>query len=119
MSKRKMVSMLLDNYPSVLVMIDATNAAVIVPSGIRSHNITLRFGRRLHPAIVDMKVDDLAISGTLDFDGVPFWCDVPWEHVHAVSTDRDGWLVIWPSAVVERRDPPAPEPAKPSLTLVP
>ena len=55
----------------------------------------LQFGYEMRVPILDLEVDDEAISGTLSFNRRPFWCRIPWNAVFAiVDEERKG--VRWP-----------------------
>ena len=61
----------------------------------------LRFGYNLSPAIVDLAVDDDAISGTLTFAGQPFRCILPWTAVYAAMVEGEQRGTVWPEDVPE------------------
>jgi stringent starvation protein B len=98
-NKRDLVEDLLGAGP-VLVHVDARNGRVRVPENFRSDpKLVLRFGYGLTPAIIDLSVDDEAISGTLTFSGVPHRCVLPWEAVYAVVSEVDQKGMVWPDDV--------------------
>jgi stringent starvation protein B len=127
--KRELVDELLAAGP-VLVHVDARDRAAQVPERFRDDpRLVLRFGHGLTPSIVDLTVDDEAISGTLTFAGSPFRCVLPWHAVYAVVSEVDQKGMVWPddvpAPVVEQLTAHAPsqgpapegaEDAKPKVT---
>ena len=119
--KRRTVEQLLARGP-VLVHVDARRAEVAVPARFRADaSLVLRFGYTLTPAIVDLAVDDDAISGTLTFSGQPFHCVLPWTAVYAAMVEGEQRGTVWPEDVPEdvltgsdpaAAAPPAPPPPK-------
>lgn len=51
-------------------------------------------GRDLPIPVPDLYIDEERISGTLSFDGKPFFCDVPWPAVFAIVSSHDS-RVAW------------------------
>ena len=99
--KRRTLDALLGRGP-VLVHVDARRAEVSVPSRFRADaSLVLRFGYNLSPAIVDLVVDDDAISGTLTFAGQPFRCILPWTAVYAAMVEGEQRGTVWPEDVPE------------------
>ena len=99
--KRRTLDALLGRGP-VLVHVDARRAEVSVPSRFRADaSLVLRFGYNLSPAIVDLEVDDDAISGTLTFAGQPFRCILPWTAVYAAMVEGEQRGTVWPEDVPE------------------
>lgn len=99
--KRRTVEQLLARGP-VLVHVDARRAEVAVPARFRADaSLVLRFGYTLTPAIVDLAVDDDAISGTLTFAGQPFRCVLPWTAVYAAMVEGEQRGTVWPEDVPE------------------
>ena len=113
--KRRTLETLLARGP-VLVHVDARRAEVAVPPRFRADpSLVLRFGYTLSPAIVDLEVDDNAISGTLTFGGQPFHCVLPWTAVYAAMVEGEQRGTVWPEDVPEDvltggGDAPAPVP---------
>lgn len=115
--KRRTVEQLLARGP-VLVHVDARRAEVAVPARFRADaSLVLRFGYTLSPAIVDLAVDDDAISGTLTFAGQPFHCVLPWTAVYAAMVEGEQRGTVWPEDVPEDvltgSDPAAAAPSAP------
>lgn len=97
--KRQLVESLLGDGP-ILVHIDSRLSGVRVPAKLAGDaKLVLRFGYGLTPAIVDLSVDDEAISGTLTFSGVPDRCVVPWNAVYAVVAESTQRGMVWPDDV--------------------
>jgi stringent starvation protein B len=75
---------------------------VSVPPRFRADaSLVLRFGHNLSPAIIDLTVDDDAISGTLTFGGQPFRCILPWTAVYAAMVEGEQRGTVWPEDVPE------------------
>jgi stringent starvation protein B len=99
--KRRTLEALLARGP-VLVHVDARRSEVAVPPRFRADaSLVLRFGHNLSPAIVDLVVDDDAISGTLTFAGQPFRCILPWTAVYAAMVEGEQRGTVWPEDVPE------------------
>ena len=97
--KRRTLDALLARGP-VLVHVDARRAEVSVPPRFRADaSLVLRFGYNLSPAIIDLVVDDDAISGTLTFAGQPFRCILPWTAVYAAMVEGEQRGTVWPEDV--------------------
>ena len=93
-AKRLTMDKLLRDGP-VLVHLDPRRPGVDVPLSHRSEpRLVLRFGYGLTPPIVDLAVEELALSGTLTFRGVPHRCLVPWSAVFAI-VDEENRGFIW------------------------
>src|SRR5689334_22329382 len=99
--KRRTLETLLSRGP-VLVHVDARRSEVSVPTRFRADaSLVLRFGHNLSPAIIDLTVDDDAISGTLTFAGQPFRCILPWTAVYAAMVEGEQRGTVWPEDVPE------------------
>ncbi len=80
----------------VRVHIDATREGVVVPREFRKkENLILEWGFNLPKQIVDMKIDQEAISGTLSFSDGFVFCIVPWHAVFAVTSPSLGEAKVW------------------------
>ncbi len=117
--KRELVEELLAAGP-VLVHVDARDRAAEVPDRFRDDpRLVLRFGHGLTPSIVDLTVDDAAISGTLTFAGTPFRCVLPWHAVYAVVSEVDQKGMVWPddvpAPVVEQLTAQSQQPSAPPV----
>ena len=79
---------------SVLIRLDARVAGVIVPAKHASEmDLVLRVGRKLDPPVPDLAIDDRGVSGTLQFDGQPFHCTVPWSALYGMQLEAEQiWL---------------------------
>lgn len=99
--KRRTLEALLARGP-VLIHIDARRAEVSVPTRFRADaSLVLRFGYNLTPAIMDLVVDDEAVSGTLTFGGQPYRCVLPWTAVYAAMVEGEQRGTVWPEDVPE------------------
>ena len=75
---------------SVDLYVDPRTPGVVVPPRLRSDaGVVLRMGRDLPLSTPDLYVDDELISGTLSFDGKPFFCEVPWPAVFAIVSTHE------------------------------
>ena len=87
-SKRAVVEALL-NESAVMVTLDATRPGVVVPPYLAAQtDLTLRFGSavaQLIPPIFDLDVGPETLSGTLSFNGAPFFVAVPWQAIYAAQ----------------------------------
>lgn len=100
-AKRELIEELLGAGP-VLVHVDARRPDAHVPERFRDDpKLVLRFGYDLRPSIIDLSLDDSAISGTLTFGGVPHRCVLPWQAVYAVVSEVDHKGMVWPDDVPE------------------
>ena len=99
--KRELVEELLGAGP-VLIHIDARKPSARVPASFKDDpKLVLRVGYGLRPAIIDLSVDDEALSGTLTFGGVPHRCTLPWDAVYAAVSEIDHKGMVWPDDVPE------------------
>lgn len=97
--KRTVVEDLLTRGP-VLVHFDARRPEVRVPPRFaREAKLVLRFGYALSPPILDLNVDEVGVSGTLTFGGVPFHCLLPWTAIFAAVQDGDQRGMVWPDDI--------------------
>jgi hypothetical protein len=97
--KRAAVEELLERG-AVLIHVDARRDDVIVPPRMRGEaRLVLRFGYRLHPAIIDLAVDDDGIAGTLTFGGMPFYCKLAWGGVYAAIVEGEQRGSVWPDDI--------------------
>ncbi len=97
--KRTVVDDLLSRGP-VLVHFDARRGDVQVPQRFaREPKLVLRFGHALSPPIPDLVVDEVGITGTLTFGGVPFHCVLPWPAIFAAVQDGDQRGMVWPDDI--------------------
>jgi hypothetical protein len=73
----------------VRLFFDADHQHAHVPddlSGIQFFELGLNLPR----PIVDLRVDEQGVSGTLSFHGSPFWCCIRWEAVALICDARTG-----------------------------
>lgn len=81
----------------VSVHFDATRFDVKCPKRFRKRtSLRLDFGLNVPRPIVDLKIDQEAISGTLSFDGDGWvFCKVPWAAVFCVSQPTHDRVCVW------------------------
>ena len=117
--KRRTLEQLLERGP-VLVHVDARRPEVAVPPRFHADSsLVLRFGYNLSPAIRDLSIDDVAVSGTLTFGGSPFHVVLPWSAVYAAMVEGEQRGTVWPEDVPEdvlagAADTGPPAPLKPT-----
>jgi hypothetical protein len=83
---------LLDMLPRCAVVrlfFDADHPRVLVPDGLTGIQF-IELGLNLPRPIVNLKVDEIGVSGTLSFSGRPFWCFVGREAVALICDARTG-----------------------------
>ncbi len=80
---------------TLLVHVDARREDVQVPDNLRSEaQLVLRFGLDLTPPIHDLAVDEMGISGTLRFSGVPHRCILAWPAIYVLRREAAGDGII-------------------------
>ncbi len=109
--KRAFVEELLEQGP-ILVHVNARAHGVSVPSAFAQETkLVLRFGYSLTPPILGFLVDEVGITGTLTFGGVPHRCVLPWQSMYAVVAEGAQQIMVWsedvPLGTVEQL--PAPD----------
>lgn len=105
---------------SARIFLDPRRPGVIVPKSFANQaELVLRVGYSLKPAIVDLHVDDDAVSCTLSFNRTPCWCKLPWSAVFAVVSDVGSRGVVWPDDVPMESQLLKVTPSKPKLASVP
>jgi hypothetical protein len=70
----------------------------VPPHLTRQPQIVLEIGLDMPLPILDLRVDDWGVLGTLSFNRSPFTCCVPWEAVFAV-VGKDGMGMVWPDSL--------------------
>lgn len=103
---------------TVFVHLDPRGEGVIVPPWLQGNpQLVLQVGLDMPVPILDLRVDDEGVFGTLSFSRSPFTCSVPWSAVFAV-VGEDGRGMVWPDSMpdeiraeVEREAGLAPAPA--------
>jgi len=84
---------------SVFVHLDPRIEDVAVPPWFREQpQLVLQIGLDMAVPILDLKVDDEGVRGTLSFNRSPWFCTIPWEAVFALQDDS-GKGMIWPEAL--------------------
>jgi hypothetical protein len=73
----------------VRLFFDADHPRALVPDGLTGIQF-FDLGLNLPRPIVDLKVDEIGVSGTLSFSVRPFWCHVRWESVALICDARTG-----------------------------
>ena len=95
---------------SVFVSFDSRKFGVVIPAYLRGQpQIILKFGDDLIPPMTDLDVTEGAVSATLSFGVVPFYCVVPWSAVFSVANSA-GIGHLWedevPKELLRRMDQP-------------
>jgi stringent starvation protein B len=104
---------------SARIFLDPRRSGVVVPKSFANQaELVLRVGYSLKPAIVDLLVDDEAVSCTLSFNRTPCWCKLPWAAVFAVVSDVGSRGVVWPDDVPIESQLLKPTASKPKLASV-
>jgi hypothetical protein len=83
---------LLDMLPRCAVVrlfFDADHPRALVPDGLTGIQF-FDLGLNLPRPIVDLKVDERGVSGTLSFSGSPYKCFVGWEAAALICDARTG-----------------------------
>lgn len=84
---------------SVFVHLDPRVEGVVVPPWLRKQpQLILQVGLDMAVPIVDLRVDERGVFGTLSFNRSPFPCTLPWEAVYAMQGD-DGRMMLWPESL--------------------
>jgi stringent starvation protein B len=105
---------------SARIFLDPRRPGVVVPKSFANQaELVLRVGYSLKPAIVDLQVDDQAVSCTLSFNRTPCWCNLPWSAVFAVVSDVGSRGVVWPDDVPIESQLLKVASSKPKLASVP
>jgi hypothetical protein len=80
----------------VRVHFDARRLDVRVPRHLRKQaNVVLEWGFNLPRPIVDLKIDQEAISGTLSFGGSTAFCMLRWAAVFCVTSPTLDKVAVW------------------------
>jgi stringent starvation protein B len=96
--KRDVMLALLDQA-SVFLHLDPRRSGVTVPEGFKGQpQLVLQLGWNMTPPISDLSVEEAGVSGTLSFNRLPFWCQVPWAAVYAL-VGGNGQGMVWPDDV--------------------
>ncbi len=95
LAKRHALERLIAKGP-VLLRFDARKPGVIVPEKYTTDpQLRLRVGRDLSPQIPDLVIDDRGVAGSLQFDGKPVHCFVPWAALYGLQlelpTEEEFW----------------------------
>jgi stringent starvation protein B len=93
--KRDTIELMIERGPIVIDLDPAWRGVVVPPSVAASPTMSLRFGRALSPPITDLEIDELAISGTLQFAGRGCHVSIPWPAITAVRLDNTTETVRW------------------------
>jgi hypothetical protein len=110
---------------SVYVHLDPRQQAAVVPPRFKKQpQLVLQIGLNMPVPIPDLRVDDEAISCTLSFNHMPFFCVVPWSSIFAMVGD-DGRGMVWSDDVpvevarqAEERARPIPSPREREVEAV-
>lgn len=86
---------------SVFVHLDPRHEGVCVPEYLRMQpQLVLQVGFNLVVPIPDLRFDAEGLSATLSFQRTPFYCEVPWEAIFALTGD-EGEGLVWPESLPE------------------
>lgn len=96
---KKDVALALLEGSTVFVHLDPREGEVRVPQWFRNQpQLVLQIGLNMPVPILDLNVDDEAVSCTLSFSRSPFFCFIPWKAVYAL-VGEDGRGMVWPDDV--------------------
>ncbi len=102
---------------SIFVMVDPKIKNILIPERLmKEEQFQLLIGYNLPNPILDLKIDELGITGTLFFNREPFYCSIPWEAVFGFSWGQDEGMLF--TRTKRTPKPIAPTPTKPALRLV-
>jgi len=121
---KKDVALALLENATVFMHLDPRHEEVRVPPWFkRQPQLVLQIGLNMPVPILDLSVDDAAVSCTLSFNRSPYPCYVPWKSIYAL-VGEDGRGMVWPedippevAAQAQARAPdkaPAPPQPKPA-----
>lgn len=84
---------------SLLIHLDPRVNDVVVPPWMRHQaKLVLQVGLDMPIPILDLRVDENGIFGTLSFSRTPFACNVPWNAIFALVGD-EGRGMVWPESM--------------------
>jgi Stringent starvation protein B len=96
--KRDVANMLL-RKGSLFIHLDPRVTEVMVPPWLRHQaQLVLQVGFEMPIPILDLRVDEDGVFGTLSFSRTPFACSVPWSAVFALVGD-EGRGMVWPDSM--------------------
>jgi stringent starvation protein B len=96
---KKDVMLALLQRTSVFIHLDPRHEGVRVPPWFKKQpQLVLQVGLNMAVQILDLEVQDDAVSCTLSFSRSPFFCYVPWAAVFAL-VGEDGKGMLWPDDV--------------------
>ena len=91
MTPKKIVDLAIETYGECNVVLNPKLDGVRVPSRfLDQEQMQLIIGHDLPNPIRDLAFDEEGFSGTLSFDGAPFFCKVPWSAVIGVIAGTKG-----------------------------
>ena len=91
-SRYKVAEHLLDNGVTMVHLL-RDRPGVIIPDFLNTRVVRLNFSYRY--GIADFCVDDKGIRASLSFQGVPQFCDIPWEAVCGLSSGVTDEFFMW------------------------
>lgn len=78
----------------VMITLDSRFAGVDVPEKLRGiAELRLNFSHRF--GIEDFAYDERGVRGSLSFDGVPYYCVIPWPAAFALYSHSDGKIFVF------------------------
>jgi stringent starvation protein B len=122
---KKEVALSLLERSSVYVHLDPRQQAGIVPPWFKKQpQLVLQIGLNMPVRIPDLRLDDEAISCTLSFNDMPFFCVVPWSSIFAM-VGENGRGMVWSDDVpvevarqAQERSKPTPPPRERKVEAV-
>lgn len=95
--KRVVCTMVLSAPAMLITFCDSRRPEVVVPDQFRVSRLTLRWGYGMVPPIADLCIGEHALSGTMEFGGIPSLVIVPWDSIYAVVMEGNSEGIIWPN----------------------
>lgn len=97
--KQSVMQQLLAHEDHVLVVVDPTQAGVVLPGYLMDARqpVGLNVGYGLALPIPDLTIDDHGLKGTLSFQRQPFHCTLPWTSLMQVTVGEEHLVWLTPS----------------------
>lgn len=81
-------------YSMIMVHLLPSMEGVKVPEQFKRSPV-LRLNFSYNFGISDFEVDEKGIRATLSFNKIPFFCDIPWEAIFAMSVENNHRIYVW------------------------